>query len=81
MYRPFLIGPRLYLRVLEEADISEDYISWLNDPEVTRYLGTGRYPSTPEMVSSYLNKFQTIQDGLKSHLYFYQQNHLLRMFV
>jgi len=35
MYAPFLIGDKLYLRALEEADINEEYLSWLNDGEMT----------------------------------------------
>ena len=58
MRRPFLIGERLYLRLLEESDIGEDYLGWLNDVEVTRYLETGRFPSTLETMRKYLNHFR-----------------------
>lgn len=34
---PLLAGPRLDIRPFTEADISDAYIGWLNDPEVTRY--------------------------------------------
>lgn len=29
---------RIYLRRLREEDVSEAYLGWMNDPEVTRYL-------------------------------------------
>lgn len=58
MRRPFLVGQRLYLRLLEESDISQDYVGWLNDAEVTRYMETGTYPSTPESIRTYLERFQ-----------------------
>lgn len=53
MRRPFLAGRRLYLRLLEESDTSEDYLGWLNDGKVTRYLGgpTGRLPATPDTLT------------------------------
>lgn len=41
MKNPFLIGARLYLRPLEEADIPT-CLRWINDPEITRTLATFR---------------------------------------
>lgn len=58
MRRPFLIGQKLYLRLLEESDINEDYINWLNDAEVTQYTETGKYPSTPESIRVFIERFQ-----------------------
>ena len=58
MYRPFLVGEKVYLRALEESDISEEFLNWLNDLEVTRYLETGKFPSTPASVQDYLKRFQ-----------------------
>lgn len=55
----FLVGPRLYLRALEEADVSEEYAHWLNDPEVTRYLtGSGQFPATIHSLKTFLQRFQ-----------------------
>lgn len=31
-------GKRLFLRTLEASDVSDEYISWLNDPVVSRFL-------------------------------------------
>ena len=42
----FIRGTRIYLRPLERIDLNETYLSWLNDPEVTRYLESGIFPST-----------------------------------
>ena len=58
MRRPFLVGKKIYLRLLEESDIGEEYVGWLNDYEVTRYLETGKFPSTPEAIRKYLERFQ-----------------------
>jgi [ribosomal protein S5]-alanine N-acetyltransferase len=41
-------GPHVYLRPLERADLSEIYLGWLNDPEVTRYTETGTFPTTAQ---------------------------------
>ena len=39
-----LEGHQVKLRPLEVTDIERAY-TWINDPEVTRYLDSGRYPS------------------------------------
>jgi [ribosomal protein S5]-alanine N-acetyltransferase len=57
MRNPFLIGERSYLRFLEESDVNEDYIGWLNNKEVTRYLETGKFPSTALSVKKFLERF------------------------
>jgi RimJ/RimL family protein N-acetyltransferase len=58
MRRPFLVGKKVYLRLLEESDIGDEYVEWLNDYEVTRYLETGQFPSSPEAIRTYLERFQ-----------------------
>jgi RimJ/RimL family protein N-acetyltransferase len=58
MRRPFLVGKKVYLRLLEESDIGDEYVEWLNDYEVTRYLETGQFPSSPEAIRKYLERFQ-----------------------
>ena len=55
---PFLVGPRLYLRPFEESDISERYVQWLNDPEVTQYFGFGKFPVTVADARRYLERFK-----------------------
>lgn len=47
-----LPGPRITLRIMEDADASERYASWLNDPEVNRYLGTKH--ATVEELRAYI---------------------------
>lgn len=42
----FARGSRLYLRPLEREDLNARYLSWLNDPEVTRYMEAGTFPIT-----------------------------------
>lgn len=42
----FVQGSRIYLRPLERDDLNARYLSWLNDPEVTRYLEVGTFPTT-----------------------------------
>jgi RimJ/RimL family protein N-acetyltransferase len=39
---------RLTFRKLQNVDVSEKYVSWLNDPEVNRFLETRFFPQTLE---------------------------------
>lgn len=52
-------GPVL-LRPLE--DVSDTYVRWLNDHEVTRYMTTGRTPVSREDVLRYLERFRMTDD-------------------
>ena len=33
-----LAGEHIFLRPLEEADVTDDYLEWMRDPQVTQYL-------------------------------------------
>lgn len=43
---PFIVGKQIYLRPLEHEDLNEEYLGWLNDSEVSRYLESGIFPYT-----------------------------------
>lgn len=60
----FLSSDRIGLRPLTKSDISQDYLSWLNDFEVTRYLEVGRFPQTAADVEKFLVRFQTSLNDL-----------------
>jgi RimJ/RimL family protein N-acetyltransferase len=53
MKTPFLIGDKIYLRPLAREDLNDAYLSWLNDPEVNRYLESGIFPYTHEQLEQY----------------------------
>jgi RimJ/RimL family protein N-acetyltransferase len=44
--KAFMRGSIVYLRPLERTDLTETYLGWLNDAEVTRYMETGTFPAT-----------------------------------
>jgi ribosomal-protein-alanine N-acetyltransferase len=44
----FLEGNQIYLRAITMNDVTETYLSWLNDEETTRGLASGVFPSTIE---------------------------------
>jgi len=46
----FLAGEKVYLREIRPGDVSEtsNYYRWMNDPEVTKYLGNRFFPTSVE---------------------------------
>ncbi|MAO34188.1 MAG: GNAT family N-acetyltransferase [Flavobacteriales bacterium] len=48
---------RLSLRLFEEADISDDYIAWLNDPEVVQFSNQRFLTHDRESCKAYLDSF------------------------
>ena len=61
---PFLVGEQVYLRPLEAADVAGPYAAWLNDYEVTRFLETGSYPSTPATAARYVEQITSSADNV-----------------
>ena len=55
-------GERIYLRELQDADITERYLSWFKDPDVTHFLEVGDL--TYEDVKAYIDY------GMKTGTYF-----------
>ncbi len=51
---PIIKTRRLVLRDIEIRDITSEYIRWLNDPEVTKYLEIRFVPQTKEKVIEYV---------------------------
>lgn len=54
VHRPFLTGPRLYLREVRPSDVNATYYRWMNDPQVTRYLESRLYPNSLERLREYV---------------------------
>jgi [ribosomal protein S5]-alanine N-acetyltransferase len=64
MMAPYIESERLYYEPLSLKHLSQDYVDWLNDPEVYKYLETGG-DYTIEMLLSYL------KDVEKKDIYFW----------
>jgi [ribosomal protein S5]-alanine N-acetyltransferase len=50
---PFLKGTLVHLRGLSRLDLTERYLSWLNDPLVNEHLFVGRHPSTMDSLTAF----------------------------
>lgn len=48
MKTPYIVLETIYLRSLRREDLGEEYLSWLNEPEVSRWIETGLFPTTPD---------------------------------
>lgn len=51
---PFLTGEKIYLSPISKEDISDEYVSWLNDDEVCSENSHAVYPNTYEATLAYV---------------------------
>lgn len=52
----FLSGEKCYLRALRREDLDGPWADWLNDPEVTKYMIHGAFPTTREANASFYDE-------------------------
>ncbi|MGC8669236.1 MAG: GNAT family N-acetyltransferase [Chthonomonadales bacterium] len=64
MKTPFLVGKIIYLRPLHRTDLGERYQSWLNDPDVSRYLETAHFPQTLTAMEAFYESIAASRDNL-----------------
>lgn len=62
MRNVFLTGKKIYLRGLEENDLSGDYFQWFNDIETCRYNSHATFPNTEKRMREYFNYIQSAKD-------------------
>src|SRR3989338_1313815 len=53
MHNPFLVGDSIYLRTIEERDLTSQYQQWFNDEEVCRFNSHHRFPNYRENMDDY----------------------------
>ncbi len=58
----FVNGKNIFLRKLSMNDANENYLKWLNDPEILRYRGPKAYPSNMEDLLSFIKHAQSSKD-------------------
>jgi RimJ/RimL family protein N-acetyltransferase len=56
MHHPFLVGKKVYLRGLDEADLEGRYFQWFNDQDNTRYMYNGAFPNSRAKMRSFFDK-------------------------
>lgn len=60
----FLKGKNVYLRPLKIEDVSENYISWLNDPEICEYNSHHVFPYNEYKAEEYLKSISLSDKAL-----------------
>lgn len=61
MHNIFLQGESIYLRPLEEEDLTMEYVSWLNDTAVCEFNSHAVFPYTKEKMDAYYDYLQKTQ--------------------
>lgn len=54
----FLKGETIHLRALEEADLNNEYLQWLNDEEVCQFNSHAVFPNTQKKMRAYFDSLQ-----------------------
>jgi ribosomal-protein-alanine N-acetyltransferase len=49
-----LIGKRIFIKILSPEDVSEEYVAWMNDPEINQYLESRFRVQTLSSVRSFV---------------------------
>jgi RimJ/RimL family protein N-acetyltransferase len=60
----FLKGERIHLRALEERDLTDYYLQWLNDEEVCRYNSHAVFPNSESKMSSFFASLQNQEKNI-----------------
>ncbi|MEO8447948.1 MAG: GNAT family protein [bacterium] len=58
MKNPFLAGDKIYLSPISREDISEEYVSWLNDKEVCSENSHATFPNTYSKTLAYIKSVE-----------------------
>jgi [ribosomal protein S5]-alanine N-acetyltransferase len=58
----FLKGERIHLRALEEKDLNDIYLQWLNDEETCKGNSHAIFPNSQYKLRSYFNSLQNQQN-------------------
>lgn len=62
--KPFIEGEKIYLRGLEESDISGNYFHWFDDDEVCAHNSHHRFPNSVAKMKDFLDHQNTGVDVL-----------------
>lgn len=54
MHNAFIAGERAYLRGIQPEDATDDYLSWLNHPDIMQGLVSGTRPTTRRELLDYI---------------------------
>lgn len=55
----YISGTRIYLREVRLSDVSDQYVAWMNDPDVNEFLETRFKPQTVASITAYVRQMNT----------------------
>lgn len=61
---PELRGDQVFMRELVEADVTERYVRWMNDPDVTRFLESRLGTNDAESIARFVRGVKSDPDSL-----------------
>lgn len=53
----FLVGNEIYLRPLELSDVTDEYVSWMNDANLSKFIPAMTFPSVRDSVEKYVRGY------------------------
>jgi RimJ/RimL family protein N-acetyltransferase len=56
---PYLVSANIYLRALEQRDVSDRYVRWLNDPEIRNNVVAGNFPQGYDSIREFVASMRT----------------------
>lgn len=63
-YQNYLEGSSIYLREVNENDVTEEYYNWLNDKEVNQFLETRYHPQSKANILNFVKKMDGQQNEI-----------------
>lgn len=60
---------RMFLKTLTGEHVSDEYVSWLNDPEVNQYLEVRHMVHTPENVAGFVGNMLASENNLQMGMF------------
>ncbi|MCA9803799.1 MAG: GNAT family N-acetyltransferase [Cyanobacteria bacterium HKST-UBA02] len=67
--KPFLLGQNIYLKALTVDEITDSYLSWLNDENVCRFNSHHVFPYTRAGAEAYVSGLENSRDSLVLAVY------------
>ena len=64
MTTTFITGKQIYLREVRLNDANDNYYSWMNNPEITKYTESRFYPASKEALEEYVKEKQKDKDSI-----------------
>lgn len=58
----YISGERIYFREVRLSDVTDQYVAWMNDPEVNQFLETRFMPQTVETICEYVRQMNMNAD-------------------